>query len=125
MARARTRVPGWKNQPVDSAILWRVAVVQIASVAAVSLLLALIFSHGFFEDWGWLVGPLSWLACAWLTARIVGLPEPPVLLRALLAGIPSLLFVLLGQHWLGAVVAVAIFAALCARLPRPLAESTP
>jgi hypothetical protein len=107
---------------VDQAIAWRVALVQAAAVAILSLLLALIFSHGFFEDWGWLVGPLSWLLCAWLTARVVGLPEPPVLLRALLAGIPSLLFVLLGAHWLGALLAIALFAALCARLPRPTSE---
>jgi hypothetical protein len=110
---------------VDSAILWRVAVVQIVAVTALSLLLALIFSHGFCEDWGWLAGPLAWLACAWLTARVVGLPEAPVLLRAVLAGIPSLLFVLLGLHWLGAAVAIAVFAAWCARLPRPLAGDTP
>jgi hypothetical protein len=106
---------------MDSAILWRVAVVQVAAVAVLSLLLAAVFSHGFFESWGWLVGPLTWMLCAWLTARIVGLPEAPVLVRAALAGIPSLLFVLLGLHWLGAAVAVAIFAALCAHLPRPLA----
>jgi hypothetical protein len=104
---------------VDSAILWRVAVVQVAAVALLSILLALIFSHGFFASWGWLVGPLAWMACAWLTARVVGLPEAPVLLRAALAGIPSLLFVLIGAHWLGAAVAVGLFAALCARLPRP------
>lgn len=110
---------------MDSAILWRVAVVQVVAVAVLSVLLALVFSHGFFESWGWLVGPLSWMLCAWLTARVVGLPEAPVLLRAVLAGIPSLLFVLIGAHWLGALVAVGLFAALCARLPRPLAGSTP
>jgi hypothetical protein len=109
---------------VDSAILWRVALVQVASVVALSLLLGLIFSHGFFESWGWLVGPLSWLGCAWITARVVGLPEPPVLLRAVLAGIPSLLFALLGVHWLGALVAVAVFAALCAQMPRPVASES-
>lgn len=106
---------------MDSAILWRVAAVQLIAVAVLSLLLGLIFSHGFFESGGWFVGPLSWLVCAWVTARVVGLPEPPVLVRAVLAGIPSLLFVLLGAHWLGALVAIALFAALCARLPRQLA----
>lgn len=106
---------------MDQAILWRVALVQAVSVAVLSLLLGLVFSNGFFETWGWLAGPLAWLLCAWLTARIVGLPEAPVLLRAALAGIPSLLFVLLGAHWLGAVVAVGVFAALCAQLPRPAA----
>jgi hypothetical protein len=109
---------------VDSAILWRVAVVQVVAVTVLSVLLALIFSHGFFESAGWLVGPLAWMACAWLTARIVGLPETPVLVRAALAGIPSLLFVLLGLHWLGAAVAVAIFAAWCAYLPRPVVDAT-
>ncbi len=109
---------------MDSEILWRVAVVQVAAVAVLSLLLGLVFSHGFFESWGWLVGPLAWMACAWLTARVVGLPEGAVLVRAALAGIPSLLFVLVGLHWLGAAVAVAIFAAWCARLPRPLADGT-
>ena len=81
---------------MDSAILWRVAVVQVVAVAVLSLLLALVFSHGFFEAWGWLVGPLTWMLCAWVTARVVGLPEAPVLVRAALAGIPSLLFVLIG-----------------------------
>ena len=104
---------------MDSAILWRVAAVQVAAVTVLSVLLALIFSHNFFESWGWLVGPLAWMACAWLTARVVGLPEAPVLIRAAISGIPSLLFVLVGLHWLGAIVAIAIFAAWCARLPRP------
>lgn len=99
---------------MDSAILWRVAIVQVVAVAVLSVLLALVFSHGFFESWGWLVGPLSWIACAWVTARVVGLPDAPVVIRAALSGIPSLLFVLLGLHWLGAVVAVGIFAAWCA-----------
>jgi hypothetical protein len=104
---------------VDSAILWRVAVVQVAAVATLSLLLALVFSHGFFVSWGWLVGPLAWMLCAWVTARIVGLPEPPVLVRAAGAGVLSALFVLVGLHWLGAAVAIGVFALWCARLPRP------
>jgi hypothetical protein len=106
---------------VDAEILWRVAVVQVVAVALLSLLLGLLLPHGFFEDWGWLTGPLAWMLCAWLTARVVGLPEAPVLVRAALAGIPSLLFVLVGLHWFGAIVAVAIFALWCATLPRPLA----
>lgn len=93
-------------------------------MALLSLLLGAILPHSFFETWGWLTGPLAWFACAWLTARIVGLPEPPVLLRALLAGIPSLLFVAVGLHWLGALVAVALFAVACAYLPRPVASAS-
>jgi hypothetical protein len=94
-------------------VLWRVALVQLVAVALLSILLGLIFSHGFFEDWGWLVGPLSWLACAWVTARVVGLQPSPTLVRAVGAGLVSVLFVLVGLHWLGAVVAVGLFAYLC------------
>lgn len=110
---------------MDSEILWRVAVVQVVVVAVLSVLLAIVFPHGFFDSWGWLVGPLAWMLCAWITARVVGLPEAPVLLRAALAGVLSLLFVLVGAHWLGAAVAVALFAVLCARLRRPLTGRTP
>jgi len=98
-------------------VFWRVAVVQLAAVAALSVLLALVFSDGFFEAWGWLAGPATWLGCAWITARVVGLEPAAALLRALLAGLLSLLGVLAGLHWLGAFVAVLAFAYLCARDP--------
>jgi hypothetical protein len=109
---------------VDREILWRVAAVQFLAVLVVSLLLAAIFSHGFFVGWGWLVGPLAWLGCARFTAWVVGLPVGPVMVRAVLSGIPSLLFVLVGLHWLGALVALLIFAMWCAGLPRPAAGGT-
>jgi hypothetical protein len=110
---------------MDREILWRVAVVQVLAVVVVSLVLAIVFSHGFFESWGWLVGPLAWLGCARFTAWWVGLPVAPAMVRALLAGIPSALFVLVGLHWLGAAVAIAIFAAWCATLPRPVPDRQP
>lgn len=110
---------------MDNAILWRVAVVQFLAVLVLSLVLAIVFPHSFFEDWGWLVGPLAWMLCAWITGRVVGLPVPPVLVRAAVAGIPSLLFVIVGLHWLGALVAVGLFAVLCAHLPRPFADELP
>jgi hypothetical protein len=106
---------------VDSEILWRVAVVQVVAVAVLSLVLGLLLPDSFFDDFGWLSGPLVWLLCAWLTARVVGLATEPVLVRAVLAGIPSALFVLVGWHWLGVIVGIGLFAWLCARLPRPLA----
>lgn len=96
-------------------VFWRVALVQLVAVAVLSLLLAAIFSHGFFVDWGWLTGPGAWLLCAWLTARVVGLAVPQTLIWAVLAGVVSLLAVLVGLHWLGALVAVGLFAYLCAR----------
>ncbi len=95
-------------------VFWRVAVVQLIGVALVSVLLALVFSHGFFVSWGWLVGPLSWLGCAWLTARVIGLNPQATLIRAVIAGLIALLAVVIGQHWLGALVATGLLAYLCA-----------
>lgn len=97
---------------------WRAAALQALAVALLSILLAVLLSHRFFESWGWLAGPAAWLACAALTARILRLPPAPALLGAALAGIPSALAVILGVHWLGAALAILLFAAWCARLPR-------
>ena len=99
-------------------MLWRAAVVQAVAVAVLSLALGLALPHSFFEDWGWLAGPGAWALCALLTARVVGLPAVPTLIGAALAGLPSLVAVILGVHWLGAVLAIALFALWCARTGR-------
>jgi hypothetical protein len=103
---------------VDGGLFWRTAAVQAVGVALLSLALAAALPEGFFEDWGWLAGPAAWMSCAALTARVLGLPVGPALLGAAVAGLPSLLAVVLGLHWLGALVAVLVFAAWCARLGR-------
>ena len=59
---------------MSKATFWRVAAVQLIAVAALSIVLAIALPHSFFEDWGWLAGPAAWLACAALTARLLGLP---------------------------------------------------
>jgi hypothetical protein len=41
-----------------------------------------------------------------------------VLVGAALAGLPSVLFVIVGAHWAGAVVAIVLFALWCGRLAR-------
>jgi hypothetical protein len=111
---------------MDTAILWRAALLQLVAVAVLSLALGLALPHSFFEDWGWLAGPASWLLCAAFTARVLTLPIGPTMLGAVLAGLPSLLFVLIGLHWAGAIVAVGLFAAWCARLgPGASAPSSP
>lgn len=56
------------------------------------------------------------MLCAAFTAMVLKLALVPTLTGAVLAGLPSLLFVLLALHWLGAAVAVALFALWCARL---------
>jgi hypothetical protein len=103
---------------MDRSVLWRAAAVQVLSVAAVSVILALLLPHSFFDDWGWLTGPAAWIACAVLTAWTLRLNVARVLLGAVLAGIPSAIAVLAGAHWLGVAIAIAVFAAWCAWLAR-------
>lgn len=102
---------------MDVPTLWRTALVQLVAVAVLSIALAIALPHSFFEDWGWIAGPLSWMLCAAFTARVLALPLPPTLLGAVLAGLPSLVAVAIGAHWAGAVLAVGLFALWCARLP--------
>lgn len=97
-------------------MLWCAALVQALGVAVLSVALGLTLPHSFFEDWGWLAGPGTWALCALVTARVVGLPPVPTLIGAALAGLPSVLAVIVGLHWLGAALAVGLFAMWCARL---------
>jgi hypothetical protein len=102
---------------MSAGVFCRAAVVQLVAVAALSAVLGLALPDGFFADWGWLVGPAAWLVCAALTAMMLRLPTGPTLLGAMLAGIPSVLAVVAGVHWLGAAVAIVLFAIWCSRLP--------
>jgi len=101
---------------MDVPTLWRAALLQLAAVALLSIALGLALPHSFFEDWGWIAGPASWMLCGAFTARVLGLPLGWALLGAALAGLPSIVAVLVGLHWAGAVLAVGLFAAWCARL---------
>jgi hypothetical protein len=101
---------------MDLPTLWRAALAQLVFVALLSIALALALPHDFFVDWGWFAGPAAWMLCAALTARVLRLPLVQALIGAALAGLPSILAVLFGVHWAGAVLAVALFALWCARL---------
>jgi hypothetical protein len=103
---------------MDRSVLWRAALVQAVAVAALSVALALALPHSFFDDWGWLVGPGAWAACALVTAALLRLRAGAVLVGAALAGVPSVLAVVVGVHWLGAALAIGLFALWCARLAR-------
>jgi hypothetical protein len=111
-------IAGATIRRMDRSVLWRAALVQAVGVAVLSLALGLTLPHDFFEDWGWLAGPGAWVMCALITARVVGLPSLATLIGAALAGLPSLVAVVAGVHWLGAVLAIALFAMWCARLAR-------
>lgn len=105
-------------------MFWRVGLVQLVAVALLSLVFGAIFSHAFFEDWGWIVGPVLWLGCAWFTARFVRVDVTVAMVGAIGAGLVSAIAVLFGLHWLGALVAIGLFAAWCAREPQEGAPSS-
>jgi len=108
---------------MDTATLWKAALLQLVAVAVLSVALALALPHDFFVDWGWIAGPGAWMLCAAFTARVLRLPLVPALTGAVLAGLPSLVAVLFALHWAGAALAVGIFALWCARLAQAPALS--
>jgi hypothetical protein len=101
---------------VDRSAFWRAALLQALTLTAAALLLGALLDRAFFVSWGWLAGPGVWAACALLTGAVLRLAPGPVLLGAALAGVPSLLSVLIGVHWLGAPFGIALFAWWCGRL---------
>jgi hypothetical protein len=103
---------------VSRSLLLRSGLLQTVLVGALSALLALALGGPFFTHWGWLVGPFAWLACAIATARVLSLPTRRTLVGAILAGLPSIAAVAAGLHWLGDVVAIALFALWCGSTAR-------
>ena len=101
---------------MDGSVVWRAALLQALTLGVVALTLSALLDREFFQSWGWLAGPGAWALCALFTGAVLRLPLLLVLAGAALAGLPSLVGVLLDQHWLGAPLGVAIFAAWCGRL---------
>jgi hypothetical protein len=103
---------------MDTSLLWRSALVQLIAVGVLFAVLAILLPHSFFDSWGWITGPVAWMLCAALTARVLRLPLGNTLLGALLAGIPDAICVVIGLHSVGDVIAIILFALWCARMPR-------
>ncbi len=111
---------------MDAGFLWRAMAVQLAAVAALfAILLALPLPEGFFRDYGPVTGPVAWIVCALITARVLSLPTRLVLVCALGSGAVAAILGLLVGHTAGLVVAIVVFGLLCAALPtaRPSVES--
>src|SRR5687767_6457695 len=100
---------------MDSSIFVRAALVQALLVAALfAVLIALPLHEDFFEDYGWLSGPIAWIACAAATARILALPWELAVFAALAGGVAGAVVGLALDHTAGLVVGIAVFAASCA-----------
>jgi hypothetical protein len=98
---------------VNARLFWKSLAVQAVVVFIPFGLLGLVLDRSFFEDWGWLVGPVVWLACSVATARILSLPLGYVLFSAIAGGVAGLVVFLATSHFPGMIAALLVFAASC------------
>jgi hypothetical protein len=102
---------------IDRGVAIRAGLIQLAAVILIFIPLALALPDSFFDDWGWVVGPVAWLMCAMFTGRVLRLDLSRTFGAALIAAIPSVIGVALDAHQVGGVVAVICFALLCGHMP--------
>ena len=88
-------------------------------------MLAVLLPDDFFEDYGWISGPLAWAACSLLTARILSLPISIALFSALAGGVAGAIVFLITSHWPGVVAGLLVFAASCASYDAEAEPATP
>jgi hypothetical protein len=100
---------------MDKRLFWRAALTQAAAVAVLAgILIALPLGDDFFEDNGIFVGPIGWILAAIATALILKLPWSLALFAAAAGGVAGFLVDAAGaQHWVGVIVAIAVFGACC------------
>jgi uncharacterized membrane protein YfcA len=102
---------------IDRNVALRAGLIQLAAVIVIFIPLGLALPDSFFDDWGWVVGPASWLLCAMFTGRVLKLDPSRTFGAALISAIPSVIGVVLGAHQVGGLVAVVAFALLCGHMP--------
>lgn len=78
-----------------------------------AVLVALPLPSNFFKDYGYVTGPLAWIICSVLAARILSLPVGLALFAALAGGVAGGLVGLVAGHAPGMVVSLLVFAASC------------
>lgn len=99
---------------MDKGLFLRSLAVQALAVALLfAVLLALPLGDDFFEDYGYVTGPVAWIACSLVTARVLKLPAGLVLFAALAGGVAGGLVALATSHTVGLVISLLVFAASC------------
>lgn len=99
---------------MSRALFLRSLSIQALAVATVfAVLVALPLREGFFEDWGMVTGPVAWLACSAVTARVLSLPIGLALFAALAGGVAGAIVALVASHTVGLVISLLVFGASC------------
>jgi hypothetical protein len=96
---------------VDWQRFWRAAATQLVVVAIPFAVLAIAVPHHFFEDYGFAVGPVLWIACSLVTGRLLGLPVRFTLFCTVASGVATVLVLLALGHEVGIVAGIGVFAA--------------
>jgi len=99
---------------VDKGLFLRALVVQALAVGVVfGVLIALPLGDDFFKDYGWVTGPVAWIGCSLVTARVLSIPAGLVLFAALAGAVAGALVALVTSHTVGLVISLLVFAASC------------
>ncbi len=99
---------------MDKGLFLRALVVQALAVGIVfGVLIALPLGDDFFKDYGWVTGPVAWIACSLVTGRVLSIPAGLVLFAALAGGVAGALVALVTSHTVGLVISLLVFAASC------------
>ena len=96
---------------MNSQRFWRAAAIQGAQVGVLFVILALAFDEEFFEDYGFVVGPIIWIGCSLVTGRILSIPLGFVAFCALAGAVAGIVVELAAPHFAAIIAAVAVFAA--------------
>jgi hypothetical protein len=96
---------------MSSERFWRAFAIQGAQVGVLFVALALALDEEFFEDYGFVVGPVIWIACSLVTGRVLGLPVTYTLFCALAGAVAGIVVELAGPHWAAIGAAIGVFAA--------------
>jgi hypothetical protein len=95
---------------VNSRLFWKSLIVQTAFIGVLFGILVALPLEGFFEDYGWITGPVAWFGCSVLTARVLDVPVGYVVFSAIAGGVCGALVMLVTSHWTGLLVALLVFA---------------
>lgn len=100
---------------VNSQLFWRALLAQAACAGVpFVVLVALPLPEDLFEDFGFVIGPVIWLAAAYVASRFIPAPTSLVMFSALAGLVAGTIVMLATSHSPGGIVALLVFAASCA-----------
>lgn len=94
-------------------LFWSSLAVQAVAVAVLFAAL-LPLGRDFFESWGFVVGPIAWLACSYVTAKVLKLPVSLAVFSAVAGGVAGgIAMAVASNHTAGMIAALLVFGASC------------